>query len=159
MTALLDGELTSAESKVVESHVSSCADCRAELESLRYSFRLTDTVAKSHAINPPRWSRIETEIGQPTRPWWDLGRLMELAWAPALVAVLLLAIYLVPGFWSRPRQQAEPLEQMLSAYVQERDQQETIHEGIFHTEPVGWVYYNPYSVNEQRAGKNPYASE
>jgi hypothetical protein len=84
---------------------------------------------------------------------------MELAWAPALVAVLLLAIYLVPGFWSRPSQQAEPLEQLLSAYVQERDQQETIHEGIFHTEPVGWVYYNPYSVNEQRAGKNPYASE
>lgn len=46
LSSLLDGELTAAEKKRVESHLASCAPCRAELASLRDVKRTLSTAPR-----------------------------------------------------------------------------------------------------------------
>lgn len=156
LTALLDGELTGSESKAVEAHIEGCPHCREELESLRYAFQLVDASLEEN-LNPPPWNLIENEIDRGRGSWLDLRWLFDLTWRP-VAAAFVLAVILVPLFWGQLAEEAE-LERMFAAYLQERNEEEMIHESIFSTEPVGWVYYNPYAVAEQPSGTNPYAIE
>ena len=156
LTALLDGELTGSESKVVKAHVEDCTDCRLELESLQYSFQLVDAILDED-LDPPRWKLIESKIDQREGNWLDFRWLFGLTWRPVAVAFLLAAV-LIPVFWNQSSEDAE-VERMFTTYLEERNEREMLHEGIYNTEPVGWVYYNPYAVAEQQVGNNPYATE
>ena len=93
----LDGELNSAESERVRTHVGSCPACLAaqqKIEKIELALR-TDLVAQAAKLEfAPFWSALERRISEP-RPWYQewRDRLVSAprsAWAvPALIALLL----------------------------------------------------------------------
>ena len=93
----LDGELNSAESERVRTHVGSCPACLAaqqKIEKIDLALR-SDLVAQAAKLEfAPFWSALERRISEP-RPWYQEWRdrlvgAPRSAWAvPALIALLL----------------------------------------------------------------------
>jgi anti-sigma factor RsiW len=100
----LDGELPSAESDAVASHVAGCADCgaaRQRLEKIQLTLGTMLTAEAARLEFPPFWREVQRRI-ETKRPWHEelietvqsLFSVSRLAWAvPA-------AILLVLGFLS-----------------------------------------------------------
>jgi hypothetical protein len=102
----------------VERHLTTCAECRQQLDRLRQVLALVD---EQPIPEPPPafersvWARLQPQLSAPRRSWWS--RLFEsparLAWAGGM-AVLLVAAF-VAGRFSRPEPSVAPAEVAASA--------------------------------------------
>lgn len=156
LTAFIDDELNPAERAAVQSHLSRCSHCRDEHESLRYCVALTDALELSE-INAPSFAAVASRLSPETGKFWDFGWLFSPAWA-TMAAALLLAVS-IPFFWDANDPEAH-LERQFAQFVEERDRMEALHHGIIAAEPVGWVTYNPFSVdrgNRETGPANPFS--
>lgn len=95
LSAYYDGELPPDKARTVADHVTVCADCSAELETLQ---KLSDLAVKLDQPSPPRhvWPRIEAELRSnrpPIEPIRRIPRKTLLA-----VAALLLIGFLWTGY-------------------------------------------------------------
>lgn len=101
LSAYIDRQVTTAERARVESHLSTCAACRADLESLR---RTTLLVAALPRVSVPRaFTLSEAQVGRRSRaarPSWYGGLLRGLGavTALALVAVVTATLISQPGW-------------------------------------------------------------
>lgn len=72
LNALLDGELSGAEARAVESHVATCADCRRRLEEARTFLHeantLLDSLSPLAAPAPGPAPMVEPRAQEPARP-------------------------------------------------------------------------------------------
>jgi ferric-dicitrate binding protein FerR (iron transport regulator) len=116
LPAYIDHELTDEQRGPVESHLSGCSDCRAEVEALRKDERLLRSTIGSrltvgNRINEGVWAAIEAEdrakaAAQPARPatparsggfrvrFPSLARTWGFAGGMAALAILLMAVFL-----------------------------------------------------------------
>ncbi len=153
LSALLDGEVTVEEQRSLEAHLAQCPSCREEFDSLAYCLRLTDALDAEAGLYLPPFSGIEDRIGSVSGSFWNLQWLVSPAWA-ALAAGLLLAVSL-PLYWKSTDEEAV-LQSQFTSFIQERDRQEVLHHGIIEIEPVGWVTYNPFKLEDAPARGNPF---
>src|SRR5919199_1642583 len=65
LSAYLDGELAPAARQAVDEHLAACAECRAELESLRQT---RDLLRALPPVAPPRSFAITAEMAAAARP-------------------------------------------------------------------------------------------
>lgn len=91
LSAYLDGQLTERERLSVAAHLASCATCRHDLETLRYTVAL---MRELPALRAPRSFTLSTEQAQRARPWWQapwVSRALHGATALAMLLVVLIA--------------------------------------------------------------------
>jgi len=155
LSALIDGELSAAESRELQSHLAVCTPCRGEHESLLYAAETVDRLLEDR-LEAPHWKVVRDELTTSKTRWNDFRWLLQPRWA-AVAAVLLLLLFSVPFYWSATHPDALLAEQLV-VYVNERDQLEEIHRGIMDIEPVGWVTHNPFRVTD-RDSENPFSLE
>jgi anti-sigma factor RsiW len=114
ISSYLDGALDPERRAGVELHLSSCADCRAELESLRH-LKLALSSAPRKRLPADLALSLESRLAPGARPW--LSRLARpVVWAPAgAVGLAVLAVSL----WLRSTAALEeiPLEPLLAAHA------------------------------------------
>lgn len=153
LSAFIDGELEPSERESVEEHLRQCADCKREYESLLYFFEMTDAMS-DRWLKAPAFAGIEARIDRGSRGLWDFRWLFTPAWA-TLAAGLLLATS-IPFYLDSNDEQAR-LERQFAHFVEQRDRQESLHHGIIRTEPVGWVTYNPFTLDRAPTRSNPFS--
>ena len=88
LSSYVDGEVSDAEARQVEDHLSSCAECRRDLETLRMSVELLRALP---ALDPPRsfaLDRVPDFARPPLAPLWATG--MATSLAGLLLVVFLL---------------------------------------------------------------------
>lgn len=114
LSAYLDGALAPEPRARVELHMSSCAECRAELDSLRH-MKLALAAAPRKAMPADLALALERRFVEGSAPWY--AALMKPAiWAPAgSLALAGLAVSL----WLRSAATLEeiPLEPLLAAHA------------------------------------------
>jgi hypothetical protein len=102
----------------VERHLTTCAECRQELDRLRRVLALVDDQPipePSPAFERSMWARLEPQLSAPQRGWWSrlFASPARLAWAGGL-AMLLVAAF-VAGRFSRPDATVAPSDVAASA--------------------------------------------
>lgn len=112
ISAYMDGALAAAERERVDAHLSSCASCRAELESLRH-LKMTFFSAARKTLPPDLALSLERRF---TAEPWHAALTRPVIWAP-VGAVGLAA--LVVSLWLRSTAALEelPLEPLLAAHA------------------------------------------
>ncbi len=115
LSAYLDGALAPEPRARVEFHMSSCADCRAELASLRH-MKLALSSAPRRNLPPDLKLALERRFVTGAAEPWYAAALRPVVWAPA--GALALAT-LVVGFWLHSASTLEevPLEPLLAAHA------------------------------------------
>ena len=116
LSSFMDGELSGEEYRRVQTHLDSCAACRAELESLSSVKRV---LSESPRFRAP--SDLVQTLQRRCRPvdersW--LGRLKDRFAAPQVwvpVGALALAALAV-ALWFGPKEEEIPLEPLLAAH-------------------------------------------
>lgn len=84
LTALMDGELSTAEEERVRRHLSNCAACSEEYDSLLMAYNLTGQI-ESISLNPEIWAGIRDslDVEKETVPWFGW---LTRHWRPAIAA-------------------------------------------------------------------------
>ena len=98
LPAYLDRQLSDRECVRVESHLASCAECRQELESLRWTQNLLRQVP---TVPVPRPFYVREADVAPQRPARRRGTLFSMQWATAIVALLFVVVLAGDLFSSR----------------------------------------------------------
>lgn len=100
LSAFLDGELTDSESILIESHLSGCSDCRAELEGLRAArsavrgLALLTPPSDVFELVPPVVTPAVTTPGVATSDPEDRDRVgRSWRWMPVAASVAAIAIW------------------------------------------------------------------
>ena len=112
ISAFLDGALAAPDRVRVEGHLSSCSDCRAELDSLRH-LKLTLSSAARRVMPADLALAIERRLVR-AESWWS-PLMRPTLWVPAgAVATAALLV----GLWIHSTGTAEevPLEPLLAAH-------------------------------------------
>ena len=89
LSAYVDDELSSRDRSQVEQHLSQCADCRADLHSLRWTKRL---LGQAPALKVPRSFVIREADLEKARPTRTRRSLWATQWATAVVALLFVLV-------------------------------------------------------------------
>jgi len=159
MSAFLDQELTDSQSQSVEKHVARCPDCGSQLESLRYSLRLTDSLGQIGASSD-LWSRIESDI-EPTTPAvaWRQPQpgpadLLRRWFWPGLATgtVALAAVLIVPPFLDRSS--PHPFEAFLES--RELDYQTNVSNYLASDSDFHRGHSNPFIRKLTHSSANPF---
>lgn len=151
LTAYLDGELSSADSELVRSHLQTCVSCSEELRGLR---EIGDLVA-SHSRNleprPESWSLVRARINESKAAslsgFWFFGR-------PRL-AVAALAVFAAFGLGYVQYQQVQKrnLDRYMLRYVKQREAQ---MQAPLIADPYA---NNPFIEVKATVAVNPFRSE
>lgn len=106
LSAYLDGELSPAQARAVESHLAGCGSCREELEGLR---SVAHTLRSLPEVDPPRSFALgPQEVGPAKRPS-SLERLeLGLRLATAGLAVALAIVFVADLRGGRPSGSLQP---------------------------------------------------
>jgi hypothetical protein len=137
LTALLDGELSRADTDAVRSHVDACRGCREELQDLEHASALVESRARGLDPAPALWSAVEARITAPasSRPGF-FDALRAFRWLPvtaAIAATLAIGVgvsgYLARQEAAREEQEARALERYMDEYVARRQSEELEHVG------------------------------
>jgi hypothetical protein len=155
----MDNELSAETRVAVESHLSRCASCKQELDSLSFSYQLTDRL-RHLELSPKIWEGVKTGTGQ---DWYKLI-LRRLGWRPltarpwrpilagaGLLAILLALVILVPG--------PGPMEKEFTDYMQWREAvYDQNRELLFSTLPVteSELIPNPFVQPVSLTEENPF---
>lgn len=154
LTAYLDGELSEARTREIDSHVRACAPCAAELDALKHSAMFLDSVDVKE-LRPELWQNIEARISKMDPPVTNPGLfgLMEVhRWLTAGAVATMAAV--VFGVWGyvRYEQSQKQLERYMNTYIQEREAQRPIS---FPDMPSGQnPEFTPASMRE--GDRNPF---
>lgn len=89
LSAYVDGELSSRDRSRVQQHLSQCADCRADLHSLRWTKQL---LGQAPALKAPRSFVIREADLERSRPTRTRRSLWATQWATAVVALLFVMV-------------------------------------------------------------------
>jgi anti-sigma factor RsiW len=89
LSAYVDDELSSRDRSRVEQHLSLCADCRADLHSLRWTKRL---LGQAPALKIPRSFVVREADLEKARPTRRRRSLWATQWATAVVALLFVLV-------------------------------------------------------------------
>jgi len=112
ITAFLDGALAAKDRARVEAHLSSCADCRGELESLRH-LKLALSSAPRKTMPADLALALERRLVS-AQPWWAAVSRLPL-WVPGGAFA---AVGLAVGLWMRSAGGGEiPLEPLIVAHA------------------------------------------
>ncbi|MDD5301802.1 MAG: zf-HC2 domain-containing protein [Elusimicrobia bacterium] len=114
LSAYLDGALAPEPRARVELHMSSCGECRAELDSLRH-MKLALSSAPRRTMPADLVFALERRFVSGARPWYA-PLVKPMVWAPAgALAVAAIAVSL----WLRSAATLEeiPLEPLLAAHA------------------------------------------
>lgn len=109
LSAYIDGELTAREAAAVETHVHDCSACRRELDALRRTADLAQSMPR--AETPPDFANdvmVAVRRGDAeTRTHW-----FRLLWAPAVAAAVAFALFIIhpEGGGPAASEQAAPTE-------------------------------------------------
>jgi hypothetical protein len=101
LSAFLDRQTTQDERTRIETHLQTCADCRAELESLRRTVALLQGLPRVAVPRAFTLSEAQVGIRRPAAgPGWNGGLLRGLGAVAALVLVAFVAVSLIqqPGW-------------------------------------------------------------
>ncbi|MBI5247253.1 MAG: zf-HC2 domain-containing protein [Elusimicrobia bacterium] len=115
LSAYLDGALSPEPRARVELHMSSCADCRAELDSLRH-MKLALSAAPRKAMPADLALALERRFVEGAAAPWYAAFTRPVIWAPA--GALALATFAV-SLWLRSAATLDeiPLEPLLAAHA------------------------------------------
>ncbi len=155
----MDGELTPKEETAIRTHISGCPSCRAEFESLDYSYRLVDQIDQIE-FQPASWPQIQARLTTSSSRGFFSKLKFPGLWIPigAVGALLLVATSLMMQF---PEDHTDQTRQAFQSYMQER-QQEMISRGLIQPTDRGnpiFVHYNPFADATARPKGNPFRSE
>lgn len=115
LSAYLDGALAPEPRARVELHMSACADCRAELDSLRHMKLALSTAPRKNLPADLKLALERRFVKGAAGPWYAAA-LRPVVWAPAgALALSALAV----TFWMRSAATLDevPLEPLLAAHA------------------------------------------
>ena len=146
LTAFMDGELSPAQAKKVESHFTQCTLCHDDYQSLLHTYQLVEQVGLLE-LDPNLWTRIHSEITDlsPSESTWlaSLRSLFGIRWVP-IAAGTLGVVFLSLLFVNQPNPE---IQQALREWFTEREQE------------VRTAYPNPFIVHDRRPQENPFRLE
>lgn len=96
LSAYLDGEVTSDERALVETHLAMCAACAYDLATLRQTVSLLQQLPQVAASRPFTLREVDIRPVRPARPAWR-----QLSWARGLAAAVavMLCVVVAAGVW------------------------------------------------------------
>ncbi len=159
LTALMDGELSPKEETAIRTHLSGCPSCRAEFQSLDYSYKLIDHMHEIE-FEPASWPQIQARLATTSRSSFFSKLKFPGLWIPigAVGALLLVATSLMMQY---PEDQTTRTRQAFQSFMQQR-QQDMISRGLIQPTDQGspiFVHYNPFADPTRRPKGNPFRSE
>ncbi len=160
LTALMDAEVSSDQAKEIESHLTECAECHEEYQSLLNSHQLVERI-RPLPLNPDLWTRIHSEITdvRTEESSWLLGlrSFFGVRWMPVAAGTLGVAFLSLFFVYERNME----MERALQAYLQEREQLELVEVSASRetlSPGLQAVYPNPFMVTFTSQG-NPFKVE
>jgi anti-sigma factor RsiW len=162
LTAFLDGELSDADSDQVESHLSACAACDAELRSLREAARFIQSHQRELEISPETWRLVRARITAAPKPRSLFDFLAPYRWRLAVAAAAVVAAVALGTFQYR-QVQRRSLDEYVSQYVQNRQAHRPappVFAGL-DVSPVDGNSrpYNPFAGLKDTLTENPFRLE
>ena len=160
LTALMDAELSRDQAKEVESHLTDCAQCHEEYQSLLDSQKWVEQL-KPLKLNPNLWTKIHSEITdvRTEESSWLLGlrSFFGVRWMPVAAGTLGVAFLSLFFVYERNME----MERALQTYLQEREELEIAEISVsrYTVSPaLQAAYPNPFMVNLTSRG-NPFKVE
>ncbi|MCH7802526.1 MAG: zf-HC2 domain-containing protein [Acidobacteria bacterium] len=161
LTAFMDGELSPAQAKKVESHFTQCTLCHDDYQSLLHTYQLVEQVGLLE-LDPNLWTRIHSEITDlsPSESTWlaSLRSLFGIRWVP-IAAGTLGVVFLSLFFVNQPNPE---IQDAFDEYVREREQLELPRVRVSQNASsleLRIAYPNPFIVSDNRPQENPFKLE
>ena len=161
LTAFMDGELSPAQAKKVESHFTQCTPCHDDYQSLLHTYQLVEQVGLLE-LDPNLWTRIHSEITDlsPSESTWlaSLRSLFGIRWVP-IAAGTLGVVFLSLFFVNQPNPK---IQDAFDEYVREREQLELPRVRVSQNASsleLRIAYPNPFIVHNPRPQENPFKLE
>ena len=161
LTAFMDGELSPAQAKKVESHFTQCTPCHDDYQSLLHTYQLVEQVGLLE-LDPNLWTRIHSEITDlsPSESTWlaSLRSLFGIRWVP-IAAGTLGVVFLSLFFVNQPNPK---IQDAFDEYVREREQLELPRVRVSQNASsleLRIAYPNPFIVQGRSPQENPFKLE
>jgi predicted anti-sigma-YlaC factor YlaD len=123
LTALLDGELSPADSQRIESHLRLCRVCSEELQSLREAAEFLQSHHRDLVPSRGAWNMVRARIGERgAAPVARPSVFNRFRWA--MVALAVVAIFAF-GYTEYQQIEERNFERYVTQYVHERETQIT----------------------------------
>ncbi|HEY3128010.1 MAG TPA: zf-HC2 domain-containing protein [Acidobacteriota bacterium] len=166
LTAYLDHELSSGERTLVEQHLSQCAGCASEFDSLSRSYRIVNQALEEIDVRPEMWQTIEAAIRpqispEPTAP----RRGVFAAWlripkhalaAGSIALVLLFVSVFVYQSRQRPDSSIEVLRPQFRLMIEKMDAEEQKPHNYLLSPADDEAKSNPFALQHVRFERNPF---
>ena len=151
LTAFLDGELSTANSERVKSHLRTCIPCSEEVRSLQEVGDFVESNSRVLDPRPESWNMVRARIYQEipessSRDW------MSQRWRFAIAALAVLAAFVI-GYGQYIHIQQRNLDRYISQYVRERETHRT------QAQNDNPETYNPFIEVKAPVSENPFRSE
>jgi anti-sigma factor RsiW len=152
LTAFLDGELSSAESGQIQSHLRLCPSCSKELQSLREAEEFCASHHREIMPNPGSWNLVRARLSETSAiPVSRASIFSRFRWAMAILAVVAIFAF---AYTEYQQIQERNFERYVSQYMQQRKSQ--IVRQSTSQNPYG---NNPFLEVEETVIENPFRSE
>ena len=119
ITAYLDGELNSAGSAEMRSHLETCPSCTEELRSFQKASAFFESHTRELELRPGSWNPVQARISTASSPS-PFGFLVFNRWRYAL-ATLAFAAALSLGYFWHHQAERKSLEEYIAQYVKARE--------------------------------------
>jgi anti-sigma factor RsiW len=121
LTAFLDGELSSADSGRIESHIRICPACSEELQSLREAAEFLESHHRDLLPSPGSWSLVRARINETGPvPFPRASIFNRFRWAMVVLAVVAILAF---GYTEYQHIEERNFERYIAQYMQKRETQ------------------------------------
>ncbi len=172
MSSYLDGELSIADARDLESHIRACAPCAAELQSLETSSRFVANHSREVELRPQVWQKVSARVAESPEPQaaWSILEFLGGRRLALLGSAITLALLLMAGGWGvlKYRETERALVQYMADCIHVRDAQEeaeTAQQNIISQDSQETAEIetdaqdNPFSSVSYDSDDNPFRSE
>jgi anti-sigma factor RsiW len=161
LTAYLDGELGTADSAQVKTHLASCASCADELRSLQEAANFVESHVQGLSLRPGSWNAVRTRIAVEKSP--SIFRFpFPTRWRAAFAATACIVIFALGYLWYQQLEERN-LNAYISQYIKAREASRFIYRAGTGTdvrlESGSYTVENPFVEAKVGLDINPFRSE
>lgn len=161
LTAYLDGELDSGNLQEVDTHLAGCAECRDELESLKFVYNFPEQLPELN-VSEELWDRIYSGVLATQAASHESSSFLQRAWqkrwmplTATMAGVLAAFLILTPG-----TTEDTVTEQRFSDFIRQREQITIQNQRLFNDlENHHLSGANPFIERVTSRSQNPFLQE
>lgn len=161
LTAYLDGELSTANSAQMRSHLAKCSSCADELRGFQEASDFVDSHKCELDLRPGSWNAVRARLPDVNSPSW-IELLAPNRWRVAFAALACVAILTLGYLWYQQVQERD-LNAYINRYITARESSRSYHYVIAGADDgynsANLSVDNPFIEVKASLDVNPFRSE